>query len=274
MNNKNVPVPDKINPCTIEVGTSGYSFKDWVGTFYPVGTPPDRFLEYYARHFPVVEINTTYYGIPHSRAFKGMAEQVPDDFSFYIKVHQDVTHKRDHPEPSLRQLFDSTEPLRERGMLRGFLAQFPYSFKKNPESREYLVKLADWWGKKPEPLFVEFRHTSWYKPVVFESLTNHHLGFVNVDLPPLPRLPSPSSEVTNGEGYIRFHGRNAATWWGEHGSERYDYNYSAEELKDWLPRIYDMKKKAKRVIIFMNNCHQGQAAKNAKMLMDMFADPG
>ncbi len=270
MTSSSAPDPKKMDSCLIEVGTSGYSFKDWVGSFYPPGTPPNRMLEYYAGHFPIVEINTTYYGIPKAQVFQGMASQVQDDFGFYIKVHQDVTHVRENPEASLRQLFDSVDPLRERGMLRGFLAQFPYSFKKNPLSREYLVRLADWWGDKPEPLFVEFRHTSWYKPIVYESLENHHLGFVNVDLPPLPRLPSPSAEVTNGEGYIRFHGRNAAKWWGEHGGLRYDYNYKADEIKDWLPNISTMTKKAKRIVIFMNNCHQGQAAKNAKMLRDLF----
>jgi uncharacterized protein YecE (DUF72 family) len=93
-----------------------------------------------------------------------------------------------------------------------------------------------------------------------------------VDLPALPRLPGPGAEVTNGEGYIRLHGRNSQTWWGEHGDLRYDYEYSIGELKEWAVRAKGMTKKARQVVIFMNNCHQGQAAKNAKMLQDMFAD--
>ena len=262
--------PGKVADVRIEVGTSGYSFKDWIGPFYPEGTPPNRLLEYYARHFPVVEINTTYYGIPHPRVFEGMTAQVPDNFGFYVKVHQDVTHKRENPTPSLQQLWSAVEPLRESGLLRGFLAQFPYSFKKNPPNREYLVRLANLCGKWSEPLFVEFRHTSWFKPIVYESLANHHLGFVNVDLPPLPRLPGPTAEVTNGEGYVRFHGRNARTWWGEHGDKRYDYLYSEAELREWVPRVKEMGKKARRMVIFMNNCFLGQAARNARMLMNLF----
>jgi len=254
----------------IQVGTSGYSFKDWIGPFYPEGTPANRLLEFYARHFPVVEINTTYYGIPHPRVFQGMVEQVPGDFGFYIKVHQDVTHKRDNPEKSLKLLFDAVDPLRQKGMLKGYLAQFPYSFKKNPETREYIVRLSDVWEQQPDPTFVEFRHQSWFKPVVYESLRNHNLGFVNVDLPPLPRLPSATTEVTNGEGYIRFHGRNTQTWWGNQGDLRYDYKYTKAELEAWVPRIREMAKQTRKTVIFMNNCHLGQAAKNAKLLADLF----
>jgi len=253
----------------IEVGTSGYSFKDWVGVFYPPGTPPGRMLEYYAQHFSVVEINTTYYGIPHPRVFAAMAVQVPPDFGFYVKVHQDVTHKREDPTASVRELYKAVVPLKERGMLRGFLAQFPYSFKKAPPATEYLVKLADLFAGV-EPLFIEFRHTSWFKPIVYESLARHNLGFVNVDLPRLPRLPGPTAVVTNGEGYIRFHGRNAAAWWGSEGSKRYDYLYSEPELREWLPLIKEMSGKARRIITFMNNCHMGQAIKNARMLPALF----
>lgn len=254
----------------IHIGTSGYSFKDWVGTFYPEGTPQNRFLEEYARHFDVVEINTTYYGIPGPKAFEGMASRVPPDFGFFVKVHADVTHKREAPEESARALFRAVDPLKEHGLLRGFLAQFPYSFKKNPPSRDYLARLADIWNGH-EPLFVEFRHTSWYKPDVFQFLSQQNLGFVNVDLPELPRLPGPSAVVTNGEGYIRFHGRNAVTWWGQEGPMRYDYMYTEAELKEWLPRIEQVAGQAKQTVIFMNNCHMGQAARNARMLQDLFA---
>jgi len=267
------PIAKTASGVPVDVGTSGYYFRDWVGQFYPKGTKTDQMLEYYARHFSVLEVNSTYYGIPKPSVFKKMAEQVPVNFGFYIKVHQDVTHKLENPIPSLKQLHEATTALRDRGLLHGYLAQFPYSFKKNPLATDYLVKIADWFEGK-ESLFVEFRHTSWYKPVVYQSLTNHKLGLVNVDLPDLPKLPPPSAEVTNGEGYIRFHGRNREAWWGSDGKKRYDYNYSADELQSWKPRIEEMAKKAGRIIIFMNNCFLGQAANNAKMVMDMFPAPG
>ena len=97
-------------------------------------------------------------------------------------------------------------------------------------------------------------------------MQNHNLGFVNVDLPSLPRLPGATAEVTNDIGYLRFHGRNTGKWWGDHGDLRYDYEYSDDELQEWVPKINEMTKKARKVVIFMNNCHLGQAAKNAKKL--------
>jgi uncharacterized protein YecE (DUF72 family) len=259
---------------TIAVGTSGYYFRDWVGPFYPQEIKPAEMLSYYARHFNVLEVNSTYYGIPKPRVFAGMAARVPDHFGFYVKLHQEVTHKREQPEASMKELLQAVEPLKERGMLRGFLAQFPYSFKDTPEARDYLVRLADFWGEREAPLFLEFRHTSWFKPVVFTSLAGHHLGFVNVDLPPLPNLPGPTAEVTNGLGYVRFHGRNASAWWGADGGKRYDYDYNEAELQEWIPRIREIVKKARRTVIFMNNCHMGAAAKNAKLALDLFTRSG
>lgn len=259
-------VQDKI----IEVGTSGYYFRDWVGTFYPQGMKPGEMLSYYARHFNVLEINSTYYGIPKAQVFEGMAARVPDQFGFYVKLHQEVTHKREHPEASIQELLRAVQPLKDRGMLRGYLAQFPYSFKDGPETREYLVRLADLLRDREEPLFLEFRHTCWFKPVIFTSLSNHRLGFVNVDLPPLPNLPGPTAEATNGFGYVRFHGRNSSAWWGADGGKRYDYDYSEAELQEWIPRIREIVKKARRTVIFMNNCHLGAAAKNAKLALDLF----
>ncbi|MFH1862407.1 MAG: DUF72 domain-containing protein [bacterium] len=266
------PEDEQPEAVVIQVGTSGYYFKDWIGPFYPEGTKAQEMLAYYAKHFCVVEINMTYYSIPKPSVFAGMAAQVPDGFGFYVKVHQEVTHKREKPKASVQQLFQAVEPLRERGLLRGFLAQFPYSFKKNPLSSDYLRQLAEYWWNSEEPLFVEFRHTSWNKPIVFEFLTQQRLGFVNVDLPPLPRLPQPSAEVTYGAGYIRFHGRNTTTWWGKQGGLRYDYSYSLAELEEWQPSIFEMLKQARRVVIFMNNCHMGQAARNAKMMQDLFRE--
>jgi uncharacterized protein YecE (DUF72 family) len=198
-----------------------------------------------------------------------MADQAPDGFGFYVKVHQEVTHTRENPEASANLLHQAVEPLRERGMLRGFLAQFPYSFHRDSANRKYLARLADLWAGR-EPLFVEFRHAAWFRPEVYQSLEERGLGFVNVDLPALDRLPGPSAVVTNGIGYFRFHGRNAGAWWGSDEGKRYDYDYSEAELKDWMTRIRPAADRARRVVIFMNNCFLGQAARNARMLQDLF----
>jgi uncharacterized protein YecE (DUF72 family) len=79
---------------------------------------------------------------------------------------------------------------------------------------------------------------------------------------------------TTDEGYVRFHGRNAQTWWGDHGGDRYDYDYKQEELGEWLKKIATLAEQAKRTYLFFNNCHAGQAARNAKLMKEMLQRQG
>ncbi|MGC9529449.1 MAG: DUF72 domain-containing protein [Candidatus Bipolaricaulaceae bacterium] len=253
----------------IRVGTSGYSFRDWAGPIYPPGLPQREWLTYYARQFDAVEINTTYYRVPSPRMMAAMAGKVdPERFTFVVKVPKEMTHDRGKLDQTVGPFLAAIRPLVEAGCLGGLLAQFPYSFKRAEEgSLEHLVRLR---GAFPEeiPLHVEFRNRWWYRPEVLQFLAEHHLGFVNVDLPPLPGLPSDrTGQVTNGIGYFRFHGRNAAKWW-EHETpgERYDYLYSEEELAEWVPEIERSAQRAELTFIFMNNCHRGKSAINAVQL--------
>ena len=89
-----------------------------------------------------------------------------------------------------------------------------------------------------------------------------------MDEPALPGLFPPKAIATNDVGYIRLHGRNAANWWGG-GGDRYDYLYSEKELKEWKNKIDDLKSKTNKIYLFFNNCHLGQAVRNARMFMDL-----
>ena len=215
----------------IHVGTSGYSFKDWVGTVYPEGLPAREFLSYYARAFRSVEINTTYYRVPEASLFRNMLSKVPDDFVFVVKTPREVTHERARLDSVAAQFLAGIEPLRRAEKLGGLLAQFPTSFHRNEDSLRHLEKLSDTFVARGIPVHVEFRHNEWFVENVFDWLRDRGLGFVNVDLPRTGALPGPSNITTNSTAYYRLHGRNARMWWRQPtAGHRYDYRYRDEEL--------------------------------------------
>ncbi len=251
----------------ILVGTSGYSFADWVGPFYPPGTRSGDFLRFYARHFDVVEVNSTYYRIPHPRVIEQMEKKTPARFHFVVKLHQAMTHEGSR-EPSLyREFLAVLEPLKAAGKYDGLLAQFPWGFKRTREGLEHLAALRE---RLPgEPLFVEFRHDSWATPELEPWLSEHRLGYCVVDEPRLSGLMPPIAAVTSEDAYVRFHGRNARNWWGRGGGDRYDYDYGEHELKEWIRTIGELAERARRTYLFFNNCHAGQAARNAKLMQEL-----
>src|SRR5688572_4315800 len=198
----------------IILGTSGWSFPDWVGHYYPPGTDRSQMLDFYAREFPAVEVNSTYYRIPHSRTFEAIQRKTPPGFEFVVKTHHDMTHLQSRDPQLYRDFAQSIRPLREAGKLTGILAQFPYAFRRTPEHEDFLRRLRDLLGGD-EPLFVEFRHRSWMDEDVFRDLDREDLGYVSVDEPDLPGLVPPVARVTGSIAYVRFHGRNKDTWWAE-----------------------------------------------------------
>jgi uncharacterized protein YecE (DUF72 family) len=251
--------------CKILVGTSGYSFDDWEGVFYPQGLPKGKRLDYYKDHFNVTEINSTYYRIPHAAVFNNMAKKVNGDFEFMIKTHRSFTHDRKGIEGSAVEFNNAVKPIVDSGRLSGFIAQFPFSFKFSDENLNYILAGRDLFPDAP--LFVEFRHSSWDDKQVFETLRANHIGFCSVDEPNLPNLFPSKAAATTEVGYIRLHGRNAANWWG--GGDRYDYLYSEKELAEWKRRIEDLKSRTNKIYLFFNNCHLGQAVRNARMFLNL-----
>lgn len=255
------------------IGTSGYSYEDWVGPVYPEGTPQREFLSLYAGQFPVVELNFTYYAQPKAAAVSRMVEKTPESFRFALKAHRTMTHEiTDDLEKEIAVFRAGIAPLSEAGRLAAVLLQFPYSFAYTPENRERLSVLSG--GLAGLPLAVEFRKSEWMKDKVKEGLRERGIAMVSVDEPDLPNLLKPVTDVTADFSYVRFHGRNAANWWTGDNASRYDYLYSTQELSEWTGRIKEILQKARMLMIFFNNHRRGMAVQNAREMRELLLAQG
>jgi len=252
---------------TIKIGTSGFSFKDWKGVFYPPGARQSELFSTYVQYFDAVEINATYYRIPSRKIFESLEERSPKGFEFIVKANKETTHIRKNSTEAVTALIDVTYPLYHKEKLQGFLAQFPYSYRNTFDNRRYLVKLKE--DSRDIPLIVEFRHNSWDSPAVYDFLSTNGICYCCVDEPPLQGLLPPQDITTGSIGYARFHGRNAEAWWDSSKGDRYDYLYSEDELAEWLQRIREMNRKTSKMYLFFNNCHAGHAVRNAKMMAEL-----
>ncbi len=254
----------------ILIGTSGYSYKDWIGPFYPKEAKQGDFLIHYSQEFNAVEINFTYYRLPTSRIFERMVEKSGGTVSFVVKTHQEMTHERQCPNQIFKDFKNALRPLQEAGVLLCLLAQFPYSFKKDPAGIDYLDHLHK--QLSPLEIIVEFRNNCWIKEDTFDFLRQRGMGYCCVDEPPLEGLMPPKTFCTSNTAYVRFHGRNKEKWW-EHKSsaERYDYLYQEKELQEWTPRIKALSKQAERTLIFFNNHPDAKAVQNAKQMKKLLA---
>ncbi len=246
------------------IGTSGYSFKDWVGTFYPEKTPNQKMLAFYAEHFGTVEVNFTYYRMPTSKTMAGMTKNTPEGFEFFVKAHSSMTHEGDLS--GRDEFMVALSPMKEEGKLAGLLFQFPQTFKNTEVNRKYLKAVAD--AFRGESVAVEFRDRSWNVPPVYDFLESAQLAFVSVDEPDVSTLFPPVGKATADIGYLRFHSRNGAKWY-KGSAERYDYDYSDDELREWLPKLEEIAQRADKLFIYFNNCHHGQAAENARRMGEL-----
>jgi len=259
-----------VKKAEIFVGTSGYSYKYWQDVYYPNGMKPDDYLGFYTGDFGAVEINSTYYGIPKPSVFENMAIRTPEKFEFIVKANKATTHEMKDSEVS-KEFLESVKPLAEQGKLSGILIQFPWGFRNIEQNRKYLASLRD--GYREYPLFVEFRHDSWNRDEIYNFLRSIGVCFVTVDEPQIGNMMPPVVLSTGDTAYIRFHGRNAETWWGTSG-DRYDYDYSAEELEEWIEKVEELEKTVWKIYAFFNNCHKGYAVRNALMFRDMVKKRG
>jgi uncharacterized protein YecE (DUF72 family) len=257
----------------ILIGTSGYSYDDWVGPVYPEGTAKGDFLSLYAREFPVVELNFSYYQQPGARMLSRMVESTPEGFLFTLKAHRSMTHEiAETWEKDIAVFRQGISPLVDAGRLAAILLQFPYSFAYTPESRKRLGELCA--RLEGLPLAVEFRKSDWLKEQVFDGLRDRGVALVSVDEPDLPRLLRPASTVTADFSYVRFHGRNAANWWTGDNASRYDYLYKPDELAGWVDRIKAILARARLLMIFFNNHRRGMAVENARQLRELLSTAG
>jgi uncharacterized protein YecE (DUF72 family) len=259
------------------VGTSGYSYTEWTDAgFYPSGTKSGRMLPLYARHFPVTELNYTWYQMPKAHAVERMQQLAPADFRFAAKLTRTLTHEIHHDQwrGQAAQYRDGIAPLLQARQLVAILLQFPPSFVRAPKHRHYLAALLD--ELDGLPLAVEFRHASWASDRVFDELARRRVTLVAVDEPDLPGLFPKLDIVTNSAlFYIRFHGRNARGWRSGNMQKQFDYDYNDGELDEWVDRrIAKMVDHASAGVVFFNNHVRAQAPRNAMRLVSLLIERG
>jgi uncharacterized protein YecE (DUF72 family) len=264
----------------IRVGTCSWADESFSKAWYPKGVKSGERLGFYAERFDVVEANSSFYRLPDEELVARWARLLPDGFVMHVtafglmtrhpvrleavpedlhgEVEADERGRVDRPSREVRgevfrRFLAALEPLREAGKLGGILMQFPPYVVPKPRSYEYLE-----WAREQlagHEMLVEFRHKAWFdepaEPLGF--LEQHDMTYVTVDAPPdvIPLVVA----RTSGTAYVRFHGRNRATWFKRTGStaERFDYLYSPTELEEWADTLRELDRNAQVVYAMFNN---------------------
>jgi uncharacterized protein YecE (DUF72 family) len=254
----------------VRVGTSGWSYADWEGRFYPRGKPP-RFdeLAYMSRYFRCVEVNTSFYRPPTARTTASWLRRTPEGFEFTFKLHQRFTHEPREPwtAAEVTEFRDGLAPVAEAGRLGAVLVQFPWSFRAEEAAFRRLGTIREDFGGLP--LVAEVRHVSWMGEGARAFLKDQGFGFCNIDQPPSRGGLAPTSLATGPVGYVRLHGRNSEAWFRKDAGrdDRYNYLYSEAELSEWIDRIREIARASEKTYIFTNNHYRGQAPANALQIL-------
>ncbi|MGC9472455.1 MAG: DUF72 domain-containing protein [Bacteroidales bacterium] len=242
------------------IGCSGFYYKDWKGKFYPGDLPASRWLEYYAGHFPAVEINNTFYNMPGEKELRTWKERTPANFRFAVKAHRFFTHMKKLKTDGLfrqrlSEFLHSLNALEDK--LGCVLWQLPGNLHSNLSKLEKFAKLLD----KNQVHVLEFRHASWFAPQVYELMRDTGLAFCMLSAP--GNLPE-EVQVTAPTAYARFHGKNR--W--------YDHFYGKDELDHWKKRLKQMEKehRPETLYVFFNNDMHAHAAENAKTLISLMEE--
>jgi uncharacterized protein YecE (DUF72 family) len=281
----------------IRVGTSGWSYPSgkgtWNGIFYPI--PPGRRsragsgfdeLRFYAEHFDTVEINSTFYGVPTPAAAQGWVERTPAAFEFSLKLYQKFTHpgmyeKATGKDPwtlaqkDVDEFRAGIDPIASAGKLGALLAQFPASFRNEPDSRAYLEWLLERF--REYQVAVELRHRSW------SDEPDETLGLLDTFGAAWAQIDEPKFKGSIRQNflpnvrtfyYLRLHGRNAAQWWSHDKSEdRYNYLYSASELQPFAEAARKASREVKKAYLYANNHFSAKSVANAAILKHDLGQP-
>jgi uncharacterized protein YecE (DUF72 family) len=270
----------------ILVGTASWSDPGFVERWYPKKMPAHERLAWYAQHFEMVEVNSTFYSVPDARTVERWCAATPNGFVFDVKLHQLFSFHSTHAKllPPELQRIAKTDPkgkvtvspalrdamldmflrsisiLRSHGKLGALLLQLSPAF--SPRKHELteleplMARLRDYW------LAIEFRNRNWVVDDQVKSTANflreHQVGFVNVDAPPAEHfsiVPSDLNEITNRKfSYLRLHGRNAKAYLtGKTVATRFDYDYSNKEIEEVAERSRKLANEAKEVHVVFNN---------------------
>jgi uncharacterized protein YecE (DUF72 family) len=301
------PQPARVG--NVWIGTASWTEKTLLAsrTFYPPSAnTAERRLRYYARHFPVVEVDATYYALPSEANAEAWAERTPADFAMGVKAYAALTQ---HPIQPLRlpkelqaeiprplrlkrsvyprelpadvvdeiwkRFHAALAPLRTAGKLAYVLFQMPKWFVPNREAHRYLESLP---ARLPDaPIALEFRQAGWLtddrRARTLDFVARNGLVYVSVDEPQGTRasVPPVAAATSDALAVVRFHGRKKETWdkAGASTTERFGYLYDPRELREWVPRIRALSAKTRRVHVLMNNCYRDYAVQNAKDLAEM-----
>src|ERR1700687_5949019 len=271
----------------IRVGTAGWSYKDWDGILYPPEVTRKKVhpVEFLARFFDVIEINTSFYGHIRpelGRLWSRKAAAVNPNFLFTAKLHRSFTHSPlavmeptsaasirpiDRDEQLSREGLDS---LASEGKLGALLIQFPFSFKNTSLNREYLESLLRQFIEFPR--VVEVRHESWNNPETLSYFPERSVSYCNIAQPLIGRSLEATEHVTSPVGCVRLHGRNYDQWFeAEKGADRYNYFYGEAELTGWKEKIERIAKKAEVTYVVANNHFEAKAGVNALQLKHMLS---
>jgi len=278
----------------LRIGTSGWNYPagrgTWNGIFYPAapkgrrgkGEAGPKFdeLAYYAEHFDTVEVNTTFYGQPKASVARTWANRTPPAFEFSLKLYRKLTHADIPGVPRLDvdaidEYRRGIEPLAGAGKIGALLAQFPPSFKQNAESQGYLDALLQRFHGYP--VAVELRHRSWSDDFgsTLSLLNSHNAAMTQIDEPKF-KVSIRQNQLPNISGfyYMRLHGRNAVQWWKHDKSEdRYNYLYSADELKPFSDTADAARRLVKKFYLYFNNHFASKAVVNAVMIKHQLGEP-
>jgi uncharacterized protein YecE (DUF72 family) len=249
------------------IGTSGYSYPDWVSDFYPPGTRSPKMLAYYCRVFPVVELNFTFYRPPTRSMLARLADKTSDGFQFLVKLPRSLSHEQRRDD--LATFRDAAAELRRRQRLMGLLCQMPQSLHYDKKSLQWLQILG---GELSDFCFaVELRHRSWWREDLPEWMAAHHLDVVSVDVPDVPALFPRGWIQSSRRAYIRLHSRRADTWYAG-DKERYDYAYDDAELNEWIELMEAAQERTDEVLFLFNNCYRRQGVSNARRLRQLIEE--
>ncbi len=296
----------------IRVGTASWTDPTMTasGVFYPSGadTAEER-LAYYARQFPVVEVDATYYALPSPAMSELWVRRTPPDFTFDVKAHAILTgqpsetrrlpkairdalppdvaskprlYAKDLPaelrDETWRLFAEGLEPLRASGQIGAVFLQYPRWVFPSSEARDAILEAAE--RLAPLRCAVEFRNGSWLNEKNAERtlgfLSGHGIAFVMVDGPQGLKSSIPPLVATTSPdlAVVRFHGRRAETWeaQGIPTVERFRYLYSKDELEPWVPKIEQAATKARDTHVLMNNCFANYGTTNAREIAKLLGD--
>jgi uncharacterized protein YecE (DUF72 family) len=239
------------------LGTQGFSFPDWVGPFYPAGTSRNMYLEEYAQRFPIVEIDSTFYGVPRATTIQGWRERTPEDFHFAAKFPKLITHEKklDRARGDAESFVGTMQALGDK--LAVLILQFAYDF-----SPDYSDRLDEFLRDLPEGLryAVEVRNRAWLTSDLGEMLSNHNAAIVLQDLHYMPKLDWITADFT----VIRWLGRRKDI-------EQFDRIQidRTKELEVWADRVQNFLEQGVDVFGFFNNHYAGHSPESVRQFAAM-----